>query len=497
MPSPLEQAPVFATVCLSSGKAPIGNVNGQAGNPARSWAVRAATVLLLMAIAGCERPGASSPADDSGKEEEPHGVSVRTEPAGRRTIAATVYGMGRCEPLPRKVATLTPAVEGHVSKILANQGDWVKPGQALVELAPALAEATVAEKSAARDGFQASLRLLESLPRPEEQQIARLAIEQAKVAVAKAQAVVDRLRPLRVKNEVSEGQMIEAELALKQAVVQQQAAEAQLVVLMLKPRPQAIDEARTKIASAEAAVRLAQEQQSLHTIRSPIEGVLDSLSCRLGQTLAIGTPVGEVVDSRQVDVVVWLPVPDVRQVRVGQPARIHPGESEVSAPEEKDKKDASDEAIAGKATFVGRVADPQTGNLPVRILVDNAQGRLIAGQIAGATITVGETKDVLAVPADAIHDIGEGPVLSVVREGKSVVLHPKLGVRDKHWVEVLGTDLKAQEAVIVEGGYNLPEGTEVTAEPEKEEKKAENKDEKEADSKAVGTQPKPAAGASS
>ena len=147
-------------------------------------------------------------------------------------------------------------------------------------------------------------------------------------------------------------------------------------------------------------------------------------------------------------------------------------------------------------TFVGRVADPQTGNLSVRILVDNAKGRLIAGQIAGATITVGETKDVLAVPADAIHDLGEGPVLNVVREGKSVVLHPKLGVRDNRWVEVLGTDLKPQEPVIVEGGYNLPEGTEVTTEPEKEEKAAEPKakQEKEAEPKA---KEKPAAGASS
>ena len=40
-------------------------------------------------------------------------------------------------------------------------------------------------------------------------------------------------------------------------------------------------------------------------------------------------------------------------------------------------------------------------------------------------------------------------------------LHPKLGVSDRHWIEVLQTDLKPGEAVIVEGGYHLPEGTEV------------------------------------
>ena len=75
---------------------------------------------------------------------------------------------------------------------------------------------------------------------------------------------MDRLRPLRVKNEVSEGQMIEAELGLKQAVLQEQSAEAQLVVLMLKPRPQAIDEAKTKIATAEAAVGSAKDLSPAH-----------------------------------------------------------------------------------------------------------------------------------------------------------------------------------------------------------------------------------------
>ncbi len=73
------------------------------------------------------------------------------------------------------------------------------------------------------------------------------------------------------------------------------------------------------------------------------------------------------------------------------------------------------------------------------------------------------------MPVEAIHDggeEGEGAVLNVVREGKSVILHPKPGVRDNRWIEVLDTDLKPGEPVIVEGGYSLPEGTEVTDEAE-------------------------------
>jgi hypothetical protein len=95
----------------------------------------------------------------------------------------------------------------------------------------------------------------------------------------------------------------------------------------------------------------------------------------------------------------------------------------------------------------------------------NPLERLAVGQMAAATIIVAEKKDTLAVPAESLEDLGGKATLCVVRGGKSVVLHPQRGVRDKHWVEVTGTDMVAGERVIVEGGYNLPDGSEVTVEP--------------------------------
>ena len=82
----------------------------------------------------------------------------------------------------------------------------------------------------------------------------------------------------------------------------------------------------------------------------------------------------------------------------------------------------------------------------------------------GVTIIVEEHAGVLQVPSAAILDQGEGPVLTVVRDGKTVALHPELGTAQGGWVAVSGTDLKEGEPVIVEGGYNLPEGTAVKTE---------------------------------
>jgi len=121
------------------------------------------------------------------------------------------------------------------------------------------------------------------------------------------------------------------------------------------------------------------------------------------------------------------------------------------------------DSIRGEVVFLGTVADSQTGNLPVRILADNAEGKLTLGQTVSATIVVRE-KIVLAVPAAAVYDLGEGPLVMVLRDGKTVQLHPTPGLKDGGWVEVSGVDLKPGEPVVVEGGYNLPEGKAVKAE---------------------------------
>ena len=92
----------------------------------------------------------------------------------------------------------------------------------------------------------------------------------------------------------------------------------------------------------------------------------------------------------------------------------------------------------GKVAFVGRVADPQTGNLPIRVLVDNPQGRLTIGESVRVSIIVEERKEALQVPAVAVLDLGEGPVLNVVRDGKSVPLHPEVGTPHGGWVAGLG-----------------------------------------------------------
>jgi multidrug efflux pump subunit AcrA (membrane-fusion protein) len=131
----------------------------------RFWMLAA---LASLGLAGCQGGSPPTEAKDehSSKGEEAH-VTVQTEPARRGTLVRTVEGLGRLEAVPDKLATLTPAVEGHVHELLVKQGETVKKGQPIVELDRAVALADLAEKSATRDGLKAALELLKALPRPD------------------------------------------------------------------------------------------------------------------------------------------------------------------------------------------------------------------------------------------------------------------------------------------------------------------------------------------
>jgi RND family efflux transporter MFP subunit len=419
----------------------------------------AVAVLLSVTLGGC-RTSTETP-EKAAAAASAERVKVRAEPARRQTVLETVDGLGKCEALLERLVTLTPAVEGRVERLLARPGQSVRAGQVLIQLDPAMARADVDEKIATRDGLKAALELLKSLPRPPERRAQELAVEQAKLAVDKAQVQLDRLRPLYDRHEIAGIQWLEAQGTLSQARLQEQSARAQLAAMMLGPRPQAVAEAQAKIVTADATLALSQARLALHAIRAPIDGVLDSLSCHPGQTIAAGTPIGQVIDRHVVYAAIWLPASSAQAVRAGQEARVSPADSPRPAAS---AAPAVTRVIHGKVQSVGEMLDPQTGNRPARVLVDNPDQALTIGQTVEVSITIDRRAGVLTVPAAAVFESGQGRVVNVVRGGKLVVLRPQSIRTYADGVEIGGTDLHEGEPVVTEGAFNLPEGTEVTVE---------------------------------
>jgi multidrug efflux pump subunit AcrA (membrane-fusion protein) len=408
-------------------------------------------LLFPVGIIGCQAP------PDSAGSSNQSSVNVRVEVARIGKVLDSVDGLGRVEAIPSRLAILTPAVEGHVARLLVRQGEPVRAGQPIVELDRSAATADLTEKIAARDALRAALVLLKSLPRREEIRSQELAIEQTKVAVERVRASLENLEGLRNGggNLASKQQIYDARKALEAAEFQHQAAVATLDAMMIGPRPEAVAEAEAKIKTADALVDLSRVRLEFHTIHAPVDGILDSLTCHPGQTIAVGMPVGEVVDINEVYATVWLAPRHVAGIRPGLSARVASIGSNLA------KSSGHSNAIAGIVDFVGRIADPQTGNIPVRVLVQNRDAQLVLGQTVEVQIDLGNATESLQVPAVAVLDVGNGPIIEVVRNGKTAILPATVGAARDGWCAVSSMDLHAGELVIVDGGYGLPEGTPV------------------------------------
>jgi HlyD family secretion protein len=390
-------------------------------------------------------------------DEEP-AVTVSAKPIERREIGRTLTVLGRCEALPEKRALVTSVVEGQVAQLLAKQGDKVSAAQPLIQLDTQLAEADLAEKQAARDSADASLRLLQAPPRPEDKRTAELAVDQAEVAVHRADAQLDRLKVLRDRNEIPEAQIFEAEEALKQARLQQQSAQAQSDLVALPPRSEAVAEAKSKITVADKAIQTARARLAFHTLKAPVAGILNNLTCHPGQTVSVGAVIGEIVDNDELAVVAWAPVDKSPAIHIGQKAHVRANNVTAASGADSEKGSPAEDA---RVSFIGLSADAQTGNVPLQILVDNKKAGLVVGQTLTVEIEVVPPAAVLCVPREAIHDEGDEQAISVIRDGKAVVLHPKFGEETGDWIAITDGDVTEGELVAVSGAYNLPDGTPV------------------------------------
>lgn len=372
-----------------------------------------------------------------------------------------VRGIGTTTPLPSHQIVIAPAVEGIVAEILVNEGDEVEAGRPLVRLDYRLAQRELAERKAAREELVSALTLLKTPPRKEEQRVADLEVERARVAEELAQTVLDRLTPLNRRKEVSDQQLFEAQQRLRDATLARQVAEGHRTVLMLGPKPEAVAEAETKIARAEAAVNSAETRLGFLTLKSPGAGLVDELLCHPGQLLAAGALAAEVLDTSEMFATIGVPPRDARLLRKGQPARVFVATRD-------DDEQSESEPIEGTVAFVGAEASAETGTVPVRVLVANPEGRLRLRTVVSVEIVVNVVPDALVVPASAIVELEEGTTIAIVHEGKAEILHPKLGLRQHGLVQVIAEDLHAGDLVITRGGYNLPEDTPVIVQPEHE-----------------------------
>jgi multidrug efflux system membrane fusion protein len=145
-----------------------------------------------------------------------------------------------------------------------------------------------------------------------------------------------------------------------------------------------VSEALADLAAAEASVSAAQEAIEDTEIRAPFAGRLDSLDINLGEFVSTGGNVGRVVDNTPLKISIQIPQQSLRDIRVGQSAKV---------------AFITGETAVGEVTFVATSADAETRTFMARIEVANTDGAIPAGISAQLRIPTGEVTAHFISPA--------------------------------------------------------------------------------------------------
>jgi HlyD family secretion protein len=216
-----------------------------------------------IALAACHKSGPTEAAGHPARV-----VTVAT--VGPRTIIGALAASG--DLLPLQEAAVLPEVSGYrVAEVLADEGQFVRKGQVLAKLDPALIEAQVAQ-------------------------------QQALVAQAKAQAALAEAEAARVQGLDNQGVLSQEQIDQRRLQAKASLATAQAQIASLRD------------------IRTRQDKLS---VTAPVAGLILQKTIRPGDLSAVGsTPWFRIAENGVIELQAQLSEDDLARVRIGQHAQV-------------------------------------------------------------------------------------------------------------------------------------------------------------------------------
>lgn len=213
-----------------------------------------------------------------------------------------------------------------------------------------------------------------------------------------------------------------------------------------------VDAARAALGVAEARVASARAQAAKTTLVAPFAGVVGLREVSVGEVVAPGQALVNLVRLDPMEVDFSLPETALGQVAVGQELQVaidaFPGES-----------------FGGRIAAIEPVIDPDSRSAKLRGRIDNTGYRLRPGLFARVTLAAGGSGGTaLMIPEQALMQEGDVRFVYVVRDGKAVRTPVTTGMRQPGRIAVLD-GLKEGDQVVAAGQMKLFDGAPVAVAP--------------------------------
>ncbi|MDO6824859.1 efflux RND transporter periplasmic adaptor subunit [Marinobacter sp. 1_MG-2023] len=204
-----------------------------------------------------------------------------------------------------------------------------------------------------------------------------------------------------------------------------------------------VDELRTAVEVSEAQRTAAQVRLENHRIKAPFSGVIGLSDIDIGAYITAGTTVTTLDVVSRMELNFSIPERFLGEISPGQRVQ---GKS-PAYPEE---------VFGGELVELGSRIDQLSRSLPVRALIDNAEGRLRPGQFMSVSLTLRE-RQALVIPEQAVMLRGAEQYVFVAEDGVARRVSVTLGTRMPGHVEVT-QGLTKDDPVVVTGQDRLSSG---------------------------------------
>jgi RND family efflux transporter MFP subunit len=385
---------------------------------------------MLLLLAGCGDKDSSAAAQEGKRDQAPK--RVQTDRVQERQLGTAVLVNGTLDAFDR--ATVGTKVAGRLQYMAVDLGSRVSRGQLIARIDPT--DYNIRLQQAEAGLAQARVRL--GLP-PEG---ASDSVDPSDTPpVREARAVLEEARASRERySSLLAGGLI-SKADFEQVQAQSRVAESRY--------QDSLEEIRNRQAVAtqrRAEVALARQQLSDTAVVAAFDGVVQQRIASLGEFLAAGAPVAELVKINPLRFRAEVPERDAATIRIGQTIQL--------------AVDGAAGEYTGRVTRLSPTITERTRVLQMEADIPN-DGALRAGSFARATIVTDTSSTSLAVPKEALITFAGIEKVVVVEKGKTKEKPVATGRRTGMWIEVL-SGVKAGDEVVLNPVNLKPGQTVVT-----------------------------------
>ena len=329
-----------------------------------------ALALVILLAAGCSKLEPASVLGDASHPTPVHFYTVAEETARRRIQAVgSLYAL--------EESTLSSEVEGPVAEVLADVGDNVKEGQALIRLDPRELQFEVDRQRGIVTQVRAQLGIGPADPPPTDpKKIA--SVQRAEADLFDADQKYTRAQEMFRDKLISQQQ-------LDEGASRYQSTKATYTVAL-----QEVDRLKALLVSSEASEKLAEKKLNDATIRAPYRGAIKTRNVHPGEYMRVQSPVMVLVRMDRLRARLAVPERWAGWVKDGATIDLHveafPGET-----------------FHGKISRINPAVAQDSRTFEAEALLVNLDGRLKPGFFLQASIPSEKEEKTLFLPERAVN----------------------------------------------------------------------------------------------